>query len=225
MSKLRVSFISLMFALAIAMMLAACNAPQTLLRHVAEFRFGPEQATDQTAAPMGAGGMAVYNKTFTLPSDQKTVFITLSSTGDGHGGAALWFTASVNGRVCNKGDEGAGFAPTGWIPLQKHRDSVAGGDGGGGIGDLHDNGIYYTWCCTEGVRPGGSNAIEIKLASSIPGQFVFIERSHFYVDSVSTNLCTPVDRVPGEEAATEAMKSRMPAAHQHPQQQPEPPKQ
>jgi hypothetical protein len=214
MSKLRVSFISLMFALAIAMMLAACNAPQTLLRHVAEFRFGPEQATDQTATGIGTGGIAVFNKTFTLPSDQRTIFITLSSTGDGHGGAANLFSASVNNQVCNKGDEGASNVLGGWIPLQKH----------GGNDDLHDNGIYYTWCCTAGVRPGGANAIEIRLASSIAGQWVFIERSHFYVDSVSTNLCTAVDRNPSEDAAIESVRSKMPATHQHPPQQPEPPK-
>lgn len=215
MSKLRTSFTSSLFALAIAMILGACNAPQTLLRHIAEFRFGPEQFTNQPATGIGTGGISVFNKTFTLPSDQRTVFITLSSTGDAHGGASNLFSASVNGQVCNKGDEGASGVPGGWIPLQKH----------GPNEDLHDNGIYYTWCCTAGVRPGGSNTIDIRLASSIAGQFVFIERSHFYVDSVSTNLCTPVERIASEEAAAESLKSKMPATHQSPQQQPEPPKQ
>src|ERR1700738_4011657 len=191
MLKLRVCFVSFMLALTITMLVVACDPPQSLLRHVAEFRFGPEQFTDQTATGVGTGGIAVYAKTFNLPSNQHTIFITLSTTGDGHGGAANWFSASVNGQVCNKGDEGAGFAPGGWIPLQKHRDSSPGGDGGGGVGDLHDNGIYYTWCCTDGVRPGGANTVEIRLASSIAGQFVFMERSHFYIDSVATTLCIP----------------------------------
>lgn len=215
MSKLRVSSISFIFALAIAMMLGACNDPQTLLRHVAEFRFGPEQYTTLPATSGGLGGIAVYTKTFTLiPANQHTVFITLSTTGDGHGGASNLFSASVNGRVCNNGDEGASGAPAGWIPLQKH----------GGGDDLHDNGIYYTWCCTDGVRPGGANTVEIRLASSIAGQYVFIERSHFYIDSVSTTLCKPADRVPGEEVATEALRSKLPANHQHPQEQPETPR-
>ncbi len=176
------------------MVSVACVPPQRLLRHVAEWRFGPEQLTTVTAAPDGGGGTVIYNKTFPLPSSEKTLFVTLSSTGDGHGGAALWFAALVNEVPCNRGDEGAGFAPTGWVPLLKNHDSSPGGDGGGGIGDLHDNGIYYTWCCREGLRPGGPNNVQIKLASSITGQFVFVERSHYYIDSDAVAQCTEAER-------------------------------
>ena len=56
---------------------------------------------------------------------------------------------------------------------------------------MHDNGIYYTWCCRKGVRPGGSNQVQIKMASSIAGEFVFVERSHYYIDSVKAELCGP----------------------------------
>lgn len=205
------------------LLLSACVTPNALQRHVADSRFCAEQFTTDSAdgSGVGVGGTAIYNKSFNLPSGQNTIFITFSGTGDGHGGAAHWFTASVNGTVCNRGNDGAGFAPAGWIPLQKHRDSGGGGDGGGGIGDLHDNGIYYTWCCLGGVRPGGSNAIEIKLASSIQGEFVFVERSHVYVDSVGAKLCMalPCD----ELGAAEALKSTVPPGHRHPQR-PDPPK-
>ena len=207
MSKLLASFL---FALAITIFLVACDPPESLLRHVAEYRFGPEQYTNQIATGVGTGGIAVYTKTFNLPSNQHTVFITLSTTGDGHGGASNLFSASVNGQVCNKGDEGASGAPGGWIPLQRHN----------GTDDLHDNGIYYTWCCTDGVRPGGANRVEIRLASSIAGQYVFMERSHFYIDSVATTICTQVDRDPAQEAAAESLRSKLPASHQHPPEQP-----
>lgn len=200
-------------ALAIlAFMVVACVPQQRLLRHVAEWRFGAEQATTATANPagVGQGGTVIYSKTFDLPASENTLYVTLSTTGDGHNEAAHWFSALVNGAVCNRGNEGAGFAPSGWIPLQKHRDTGPGGDGGGGLGDLHDNSIYYTWCCIEGLRPGGQNRVEIKMASSIEGEFVFIERSHFYVDSTATRLCNEAGPVGGP--VIEALEA-MPEMH------------
>ena len=196
-------------------LLTSCSQ---FMRHVAEYRFGSEQVTTAAALPLGGGGMPIYTKTFNLPSNQQTVFITLSTTGDTHGGAASWFTASVNGVVCNKGNEGSGFAPTGWIPLQKN------GPGGFGIGDLHDNSIYYTWCCIEGVKPGGLNTAQIKMASSISTEPVFIERSHFYVDSCKPRLCTPAGPPGGVGPAGEALDAgeaiELPPGHQHPEQKP-----
>ncbi|HEV7516490.1 MAG TPA: hypothetical protein VGR07_09345 [Thermoanaerobaculia bacterium] len=190
-----------------------------LSRWVADFRFGPEQIAFKTAS---AGGNLVYTRVFPLPVSEHTLFVTISTTGDAHEGVAHWFSASVNGVVCNKGDEGAGFAPPGWIPLQKHFDyekvtyrsngvgGLSGGDGGGGNGDMHDNGIYYTWCCMEGVKPGGPNKVEIRMATSFANDPVFIERSHFYVDSVRERLCRPapdLPRIPGEEVPA-AMKEK-----------------
>jgi len=203
----------------VSLILMACAHP--FYRNVAEYRFGPEQVTVTTAgAGIGVGGTPVYTRTFTLPSNQKTIFVTLSTTGDTHGGAASWFSASVNGVVCNRGNDGAGFAPGGWIPLQKHRDSSPGGDGGGGIGDLHDNSIYYTWCCIEGVKVGGDNTVEIKMATSIAGQPVFIERSHFYIDSCEQRLCTEAGPPGGPGRAAEAPID-LPPGHRHPQKPPD----
>lgn len=203
-------------AIAMALVLLATGCAHPYIRHVAEFRFGPEQVTDLTATGIGTGGIPVWTTTFNIPSDHRTVFITLSSTGDTHGGAASWFSASVNGVVCNKGNEGAGFAPGGWIPLQKHRDSQPGGDGGGGIGDMHDNGIYYTWCCNEGVRPGGANQVQIRMATSTPGQHVFIERSHFYADSCNTVVCREAGPPGGLGEAADAPSTPLPPGHAHP---------
>jgi hypothetical protein len=200
----------LLAAVLAAVLSAATASAQVLMRHVAEFRFGPEQASVVTAVafPGPPDGTLIYTKTFTLPATQRTVFVTLSATGDTHTGNASWFSARVNGVLCNTGDEGAGFAPGGWVPLQKHFDydnitytsgGVAGqvaGDGGGGRGDMHDNGIYYTWCCINGLRPGAANLVEIKMATSFAGQNVFVERSHYYVDSVDQLLCNPAAPIP-----------------------------
>jgi hypothetical protein len=195
--------------------LALCQAPisaGTLTRWVAEFSFPiREQFSNHTAAPAGAGGDVIYNKT--LPLDPNgiigTLFVTISTTGDGHLGDALWFTASTNGVLCNPGGGGDGFAPTGWIPLQKHFDyenvkytsngghMLASGDGSGGTGDMHDNGIYYTWCCPGVSGPSKPNTVQIKLATSTTNETVFIERSHFYVDSVpEPNFCQQADVPP-----------------------------
>lgn len=211
------------YGVVIAIVMLSMSCSSQFQRHVAQYRFGPEQVTQSAALPLGLGGSPIFTEVFNLPSDQHTVFVTLSTTGDTHGGAASWFTASVNGVVCNKGNEGAGFAPTGWIPLQKHRDSQPGGDGGGGIGDLHDNSIYYTWCCIEGIKPGGANTVQIRMASSLSNQPVFIERSHFYVDSCKPRLCTPAGppagATPGAaESAEEPIV--LPPGHQHPQKPP-----
>ena len=195
---------------AFLLLLAALLAPsvlsaQQLNRWVAEYRFGAEQVAFNTAPP----GTLIYQKTFLLPASEATLFVTISTTGDAHEGDAHWFSAQVNGAFCNRGNEGAGFAPPGWIPLQKHFDynnvtyttggvaGQSGGDGGGGQGDMHDNGIYYTWCCPIDIlRPGFNNTVQIFMATSNAGSPVFIERSHFYIDSVDTKLCNQADPVP-----------------------------
>jgi len=184
---------------------------QVLNRHVAEFRFGAEQVSTVTAAafPGPPDGTLIYTRSFLLPPGQRTVFVTLSTTGDAHFGDALWFSARLNGMVCNRGDEGAGFAPPGWIPLQKHfsydppvaytSGGIPGqitGDGGGGTGDMHDNGIYYTWCCKDKINPGAVNLVEIKMATSFAGTPVFVERSHYYIDSVDLDLCNEAAPIP-----------------------------
>ncbi|HYX26306.1 MAG TPA: hypothetical protein VFC23_19285 [Thermoanaerobaculia bacterium] len=177
---------------------------QALNRWVAEYRFGAEQSSSATPP-----GNLIYQKVFFLPASEHTLFVTLSTTGDAHLGNSHWFSAQVNGRFCNQGDDGAGFAPPGWVPLQKHFDydnvtyttggvsGVSGGDGGGGNGDMHDNGIYYTWCCPVDVlQPGANNTVQIFMATSFAGTTVFIERSHFFIDSVATRLCNQADPVP-----------------------------
>lgn len=200
----------LVVVVTLAVALATPADAQVLRRHVAEHRFGAEQMASSTAVAGGpADGDLIYTKKVLLPLDTATVFVTLSTTGDAHEGVAHWFSARVNGVFCNAGNDGAGFAPPGWVPLQKHFDydppvsytsngtsGQTGGDGGGGTGDMHDNGIYYTWCCLEGINPGGGNLVEIKMATSFAGTPVFVERSHYYVDSVAAKLCNEAEPIP-----------------------------
>lgn len=191
--------IAALLAVLTCMLAPAGLSAQVLSRWVAEFRFGPEQVST-----VGPPGRLIYQNNLPLPPSESTLFVTLSTTGDAHEGNSHWFSAQVNGQFCNPGDHGAGFAPNGWIPLQKHFDydnvtyttggtsGNSGGDGGGGNGDMHDNGIYYTWCCPYTIlRPGGVNTVQIFMATSSPPNPVYIERSHFYIDSVGTKLCTP----------------------------------
>ena len=205
MFKIRVLALALVLALSLA---TSATSQGPLSRLVAEFRFGAEQFSS-----LGPPGDQIYQRTFNLPATDDVVFVTLSTTGDTHGGAASWFSALVNGAVCNDGNEGAGFAPGGWIPLQKHANSGPGGDGGGGPGDMHDNGIYYTWCCRKGVRPGGANTVEIRMATSIPGQFVFVERSHYYIDSARGDLCKEAEPIAGDAARRDS--ADLPPGHDH----------
>ena len=207
-------FVIVLLSLTILMAPAVLSA-QALSRWVAEYRFGAEQFTGAT--PPGA---LIYQKTFFLPATEATLFVTISTTGDAHFGDAHWFSARVNGQFCNQGDEGAGFAPPGWIPLQKHfnYDNITytsggvagqvGGDGGGGRGDMHDNGIYYTWCCPYNIlRPGFNNTVQLFMATSFAGSPVFIERSHFYIDSVGTKLCNQADPVPITDPGPEPLNT------------------
>jgi len=223
----RTLFIAAVFLLGSTAILSA----QVLQRHVAEFRFGAEQVTTITAVAGGVpDGSLIYTTKFLLPATQKTVFVTLSTTGDAHAGDALWFSARINGKFCNQGNQGAGFAPPGWIPLQKHfsydppvaytSGGVSGqmsGDGGGGTGDMHDNGIYYTWCCpAELLLPGLTNQVTIRMATSNAGSPVFVERSHYYVDSVDTKLCTQATAIPvapGSLPVADALVLEENAAH------------
>jgi len=154
---------------------------QTALRRLAaEFR-----NFDGTESVTGAGvpGALIWTKTIFVPSSDNVLYVTLSTTGDTHDGAASWFTCMVDGAFCNPGSGGAAGAPPGWIALLKE---PAGGanancnNGGGGPGDCHDNGIYYTWCTK--IDPG-THTVELRMASGAPPALVFIEAAHFYIDS------------------------------------------
>src|SRR5215217_5560151 len=111
------TFRSCLLLAAVALLVPTTLVAQQLNRWVAEFRFGAEQSSALTPP-----GNLIYQKAFVLPATENTLFVTISTTGDAHEGNAHWFSAQVNGKFCNSGNEGAGIAPPGWIPLQKHFD-------------------------------------------------------------------------------------------------------
>jgi len=195
---------------------ASANGP--ILRIAADF-FNFDGTETFTAAPVFApdgtlvDGTTVFLKSVFIPPGSNTVYVTISTTGDTHDGAALWLSCRIDGVPCNPGTGGAGEAPAGWINLNKHKNYALGltGDGGGGAGDMHDNSIYYTWCVQRGSGPA---RVELKMASSGPDfetgtgdtpPFVFFEAAHVYIDAsriAGENRCTPAPKLP--ETATTA---------------------
>jgi hypothetical protein len=163
-----------------------------LNRLAAEFDFfGVEAFTDANPP-----GIEIYRKQVSVPRNADTLYLTLSTTGDAHNGAASCFTALLDGGFFNPGEQGAarcadgGSTPVpGWITLLKLPNGGAGGcnNGGGGAGDCHDNSIYYQWCTA--VSPG-AHEVEIRMASDTVGSPVFIEQAHFYIDASRGPGCT-----------------------------------
>jgi hypothetical protein len=189
-----------------------------ILRLAADFKNfdGTETSTMVGVDPAaGLDGIAVFRKTVFVPAGVNTLYVTISTTGDSHDGAAIWMACRVNGVPCNPGFGGAGGTPAGWIALQKHKNwiGIAGplfGDGGGGGGDVHDNSLYYTWCTKTRDLVGGPTTVELRMGSSGPTRpdetggifppFVFFEAAHFYIDAsriTGNNACTPAPPVEG----------------------------
>jgi hypothetical protein len=120
-----------------------------LFRHAADFfKFdGTEFGTTVTANanPAIADGALFYDRTVVLPSSSNVLYVTLFTTSDQHGAAALWLSCryTIGGVVtlCRSGPTGIDEAPAGWVAVNKVP-SVVGttnnncNDGGGGPGDL-----------------------------------------------------------------------------------------
>ncbi len=179
---------------------------------------GSESATEavpNTAGdPTDPGGIVVYHKRVRVPSGHNVLYVTISTTGDTHDGAASCFSATVDDATFmpfNVGQQGAarcadGAQAPGWIALLKLPESVEVtncDDGGGGSGDCHDNSIYYTWCTRTAP---GLHEVKVHMASSMSGSLVFIENSHFFVDSnrIRGNACEAFDPGFGEPFTTES---------------------
>jgi len=176
----------------------AIAADGPLFRHAAEFfkfdgtEFGTSISVDTTT---GADGALFYLKSVSLPSSSNTLYVTLFATGDEHGAAGLWLTCRYSfpgpgpGIPCRPSTQPAvDEAPAGWIALHKVP-SVVGttnnncNDGGGGPGDCHDNVIAYSWCVRiPNPRPKFAS-IRLRMATSLAGQSVFIEKGQVYIDS------------------------------------------
>jgi hypothetical protein len=166
-------------------------------RYAANFTaFGFELQTSAKPLPKAEGGAVIYNKNFFVADDINTLYVTISATGDDHGGARLMLACKVDGQPCNPGaGDPSGGAPSGWhtaLRMKNYNNNGLpirfAGDGGGGAGDVHDNHVMYTWCTPFETKAGTHN-VQVKFASS-PGpgdeldndQRVFLEAVHFFVD-------------------------------------------
>lgn len=152
-------------------------------------------------------GVDIYQKTVLVPLGVNTLYLTMSTTGDAHGGAGSCFSANVDGNFFNGGDQGAARCAdnattpvSGWVTLLKLPDIVDAvttncNSGGGGSGDCHDNSITYQWCTP--ITPGVHD-VEVRMATSNAGQPVFIEQAFFYVDAnqLFGSACDPLLPVP-----------------------------
>jgi hypothetical protein len=182
-----------------------------LLRLAANFEtFGsPDEVTTTLPPAAGAtGGIAIYDKTVSVPPGMSTLYVTISAVGDEHGGARLELACLVDTSPCNPGGNPVGDAPPGWLTAMRHKDyndnyapgtTPFGGDGGGGAGDQHDNSISYTWCAPLPSAHSGLHTVEVRLASQTPagetGGNVFLEAIHFFVDGSTPqpgDRCTSV---------------------------------
>jgi hypothetical protein len=186
--------------------LAVAQSP--LYRLAATFRFfGSERASIVPPAAGGLGGVSIYSRTVVVPPGVNVLYVTMSTTGDGHLGARHQFACrtAVPGGVfapCQAGGgDPAGGAPLGWITLQRHRDynrdyqplprvTPFPGDAAGGAGDLHDNGITYQWCVkVPFASVPASRIVQLRMASrgdpvtTSPPPPVFIEGLHVFVDA------------------------------------------
>lgn len=170
---------------------APVSAQQFVRRLVAEFDYqGTEALTALGVDPLAPedGGIAIYERTVFVPFFSNVLYVTLSTTGDTHGGVASCFSALVDGEFANPGGQGAarcgqdGENVPGWIALNKLPAPVEAtncNDGGGGFGDCHDNAITYTWCAPI---ESGTHTVQIRMAAAPDGETVFIEQAHFLID-------------------------------------------
>jgi hypothetical protein len=166
-----------------------------LRRYAANFTaYGFELFTTAPPLPNGQGGLTIYNKNFFVADDINTLYVSISGTGDVHGGARLQLSCLVDGQPCNPGaGNPSGGAPTGWFTAKRFANynnyfaGFYGGDGGGGAGDVHDNSIHKTWC-TPFETNAGTHNVQIAMASNTSpdvgstGNLVFMEAIDFTID-------------------------------------------
>jgi hypothetical protein len=183
------------------------KAQDTAIKRLAAdaFKFDATEFFTTVTAAAGANkftpgspdGALFYTKTVSVPRGSNTLYVTLYATADTHGGAAEWLSCRASPQtapgvapLCRPSvNDGANGTPSGWISLQKlpqdaDRPLAANNcnNGGGGSADCHDNGIAYSWCVPVSTA-SPVVTVDLRMATSLAGQTVFIERGHVYIDS------------------------------------------
>jgi hypothetical protein len=88
-------------------------------------------------------------------------------------------------------------------------------NGGGGIADCHDNGVTYQWYIP--VEAGSRVTVDLKMATSTAGDFVFIEKGHVYIDSsliTQPNKCTQAPVTSGDPEMTPELRAALAAGEE-----------
>jgi hypothetical protein len=77
----------------------------------------------ETSTDAAPPGVLIYEKPVFVPASINTLYITVSATGDGHGGNAQQLLCQVDAAPCNAGST---FSATDfhWIVLQKHNADI-----------------------------------------------------------------------------------------------------
>ena len=92
--------IAALFAVAVGMP-AETQADGAIERLDANFNFMGFEAFTSASAVLEdptvgvTGGANIYTKTVFVPDGMNTLYVTLSTTGDSHNGAAIWFTCVI----------------------------------------------------------------------------------------------------------------------------------
>jgi len=174
------------------------QAQGTLHRLSAEF-FGFDGI--ELSTTLAVPGQVFSTERLDVPQGDTVLYVTVSAQADVHGGAALLLSCRVDGAFCNPGTGLFDAGPPGWVTVLKVPVANSGAsncnDGGGGAGDCHDNHVAATWCVP--INPG-TRTIELRLATSIAGETVFMERGHIYIDSNDpfdpSGTCVPAHTTP-----------------------------
>jgi hypothetical protein len=173
------------------------QAQGNLHRLSAEFFAFDGEVSTSLAVP----GQVFSTERLDVPDGDTVLYVSISAQADTHGGAALLLSCRVDGAFCNPGGSGGASGPPGWVTVLKLPVANSGAsncnDGGGGAADCHDNHIAATWCVP--IKPG-TRTIELRLATSIAGETVFMERGHIYIDSNDpfdpSGTCVPAHTSP-----------------------------
>src|SRR5262245_23910812 len=183
--------------LGLAMSTAQADTP--VLRHSADFfKFdGTEFFTGVTARPTGIpDGVLFYVKTVTADPASNVLYVSLYATGETTG-AALSVSCRVTGAFCRPSEVSFNRAPPGWISVL--------------VSPPADNGVAYQWCTP--VAGGSTVTVSLKMATSRPGNRVFLEQGHVYIDSSRiTQPDTCVQAPPPTAAGTEPLSKELAAA-------------
>lgn len=152
------------------------------------FDFGSESSTSLPPMPFGQGGTPIYDNIVKAPPATNTLYVTIGGTADlDQLSNALFIGCRVDGLPCTGGTAANG-SPSGWVMMEYLSASAQ-------PTDMSDNDFYYTWCTHISSTPSNNHTVELRLASLVNMDTVFIEQYHVFVNGAAipdpNQACTP----------------------------------